>query len=140
MSEFRAKLAPLVSQICNKLGVTHLLDFHCGSDPIMIHLNVNQKMKVQCYDPKVDRFKEAALAGELVFYCPDVEPEFSILDEIEMLTGVVCVFSLQTEDPDKWLLPVIEKYEIQTFQRVDGGFYMILYCKPNIKIEVNNGA
>ena len=140
MSDFRVKLAPLVSQICNRLGITHLLDYYCGEDPIMVHLKVNQKMKIQCYDPKVERFKESALAGELVFYAPEVEPELSVIDEVELLTGVVCVFAIQTEDADKWVLPLVEKYEMQTFQRIDGGFYAILYCKPNIKIEVPNGA
>lgn len=140
MSEFRIKLAPLVSQICNRLGITHVLDYYCGNEPIMKHLKVNQKMRIQCYDPNIERFKESALAGELVFYSPEIEPELSVIDEVELLTGVVCVFAIQTEEADKWILPLIEKYELQTFQRIDGGFYAILYCKPNIKIEVPNGA
>jgi hypothetical protein len=140
MSEFRKSLAPLVSQVCNRLGITHLLDFHCGDDPIMVHLKVNQKMKIQCYDPKVERFKETALAGELVFYSPEVTPDVSILDEVESLTGVVCVLALKTETPEEWILPMLEKYELQTFQRINEGFYAILYCKPNIKIETSNGA
>lgn len=140
MNDFRAKLAPLVSQICNKIDVKHMLDFHCGNEPLMVHLKVNHKMKIQCYDPKVERFKESALAGELVFYSPETEPDFSIIDEVELLTGAVCVFALQTEDCEKWINPLLEKFELQTYQRIDGGFYAILYCKPNIKIEVPNGA
>lgn len=128
--EFRAKLVPLVSQICNRIGINHVLDFHCGNDPIMTRLQVNHNMKIQCFDPLVERFKESPLAAELVFYAPFNEPHEAIIDEAELLTGVVCMFALETEDCDHWLSLLTPKFEVQTFQRIDGGFYAIMYCKP----------
>lgn len=135
MSDFRKKLAPLLSQVCGKLGVTQLLDYHCGNDPIMAYLSVGHKMKIQCYDPNIERFKPAALAAELVFFSPESEPDLSSIQDVELLTGVVAIFAIQTEDPEKWVSPLIDVFEMQTFQRIDGGFYAILYCKPNIHIE-----
>ncbi len=130
-AEFRAKLVPLVSQICNRLGIKHVLDFHCGTAPIMTTLQVNHKMQIQCYDPLVERFKEPSLAAELVFYAPFTEPYEAIIDEAELLTGVVCMFALETDDSYKWLRLLMDKFDVQTFQRIDGGFYAIMYCKPD---------
>lgn len=139
-ADFRLSLAPLVSQICNRLGVTQVLDFHCGDTPIMTALKVDHAMKIQCYDPNVKRFEASPLAAELVFYAPNHEPVEAIIDEAELLTGVVCVFALETEESESWLVKLIEKFEVQTYQRINGGFYAICYCKPNIKIEVPDGA
>lgn len=135
---FRSTLAPLVSQVCNRLGITQLLDFHCGNDPIMSMLRVDHKMRIQCYDPLVERFKASPLAAELVFYAPVNEPHEAIIDEAELLTGVVCIFALETEDCESWVPRLMEKFELQTYQRVDGGFYAILYCRPDVKLAVVN--
>ena len=132
--DFRATLAPLVSQICNRIGVMQILDYRCGASPIMNSLKVGHNMRIQCYDPQIDRFKAAPLAADLVFYAPDSEPDDETLDEIEMLTGAVCVFALQTEVPEPWIHRLADKFDLHTYQRIEGGFYAILYCKPNIHL------
>jgi len=136
--DFRLTLAPLVSQICNKLDIQHVLDFHCGNNPIMTALRVNHKMKIQCYDPLVERFKEPPLASELVFYAPENEPVEALIDEAELLTRAVCVFALETDDPESWLQTLLKKFDVQTYQRINGGFYAILYCKLKVEIAKVN--
>jgi hypothetical protein len=134
--DFRAQLAPLASQICDKAKVTIFLDYLCGKTPVMTSLKVGHNMKVQCYDPKVERFKESPLAAQMVF-CALPEDDLSetaaedMIAELEMLTGAVCLLAVGESErlPEWWIYKVVPKFEIQTFQRVDGGFYMILY--PN---------
>lgn len=134
--DFRARLAPLASQICDKAGVKIFLDYLCGKSPIMTKLKVQHNMKVQCYDPKIERFKEAALAAQMVF-CALPEEDLTeaevddLISELEMLTGAVCLLAVGESErlPEWWFLKATAKFEVQTFQRVEGGFYMILY--PN---------
>lgn len=134
--DFRGKLAPLASQICDRAKVTIFLDYLCGKSPIMTSLKVGHNMKVQCYDPKVERFKEPALAAQMVF-CALPQDDLSetqvedMISELEMLTGAVCLLAVgETERlPEWWMLKAMPKFELQTFQRIEGGFYMILY--PN---------
>lgn len=134
--DFRAQLAPLASQICDKAKVTIFLDYLCGKNPIMSRLQVQHMMKVQCYDPGVERFKDTPLGAQMVF-CALPEEDLSdievddLISELEMLTGAVCLLAVGESErlPEWWICRAMPKFEIQTFQRVEGGFYMILY--PN---------
>lgn len=134
--DFRSKLVPLASQICDRAKVTIFLDYLCGKRPVMTDLTVSHMMKVQCYDPKVERFKDAPLAAQMVF-CALEKDELSeaevddMIAELELLTGAVCLLAIGESGrlPEWWIYKAIVKFELQTFQRVDGGFYMILY--PN---------
>lgn len=134
--DLRGQLAPLASQICDRAKVTIFLDYLCGKSPIMTKLKVGHPMKVQCYDPKVERFKPAPLAAQMVFCALDEEDltEMEVddmLSELELLTGAVCLLAVGESEklPEWWFVKATNKFEVQTFQRVDGGFYMILY--PN---------
>ena len=131
---FREQFAGIASQICEKGGVTIFLDYLCGKAPIMTSLKVGHNMKVQCYDPKVERFKAAPLAAQMVF-CALEKEELQDTDladmlvELDLLTGAVLFLAVgeSSRTPEEWISLVVDRFELQTFQRVDGGFYMILY-------------
>ena len=49
--------APMVSSIIKKMGVTHLLDYGCGSNCTLARsLKLESKLTYQAYDPGVERF------------------------------------------------------------------------------------
>ena len=49
--------APLVTQIVNKLKVTHLLDYGCGSLlNLYKHIQPEHKLTYQAYDPAVEQY------------------------------------------------------------------------------------
>lgn len=145
--------APLVSQIIDKLEITHLLDYGCGSQTNLIkHVQADHPFKYQAYDPAVDKFASPPIPAEMVA-CIDVlehiEPELleNVLDDLERLTEWVGVFTVHTgpavktlsdgrnahliQQPPEWWLPkFMERWDLQTFQKMPQGFYVIVYAKP----------
>lgn len=155
------QFAPLVSQIITRLGVTELLDYGAGKGRLMRALRVPQQMKVQCYDPGVPEWADPPIPMQMCA-CIDVlehiEPEYleSVLDDLKRVTGVVGFFTVHcgpakkflsdgrnahlTQQPPEWWLPkFVERFEIQTFQRTEEGFYVICYAKP-VLVEVPSGS
>lgn len=153
--------APVVSEICNKLEVMHLLDYGCGSRTNLLkHLKVDHKLKYQGYDPGVPRFSGHPAPAEMVC-CIDVlehvEPEFldNVLDELESLTEAVIFATIHTgpankvlsdgrnahinQQPIEWWLPrLLCRFEIQSLQKVhEHSYYFIGYAR--IRLENVNG-
>lgn len=145
--------APLVTEIINKLEVTHLLDYGCGQlINLYKHINPNRKLTYQAYDPGTVDYVEAPVPAEMVC-CIDVlehiEPEFldSVLDDLKRLTEVVLFCTVHTgpavkvlsdgrnahltQQPMEWWLPKLwERFDIQTVQVAhEHGFHVIAYTK-----------
>lgn len=146
--------APLVSQIINRLQVTELLDYGAGKGRLMNSLRVEHPLKIQCYDPGVPDWSDAPIPMQMCT-CIDVlehiEPEHlgSVLDDLKRVTEVVGFFSVHTgpakktlsdgrnahliQRPPEWWLPkFMDRFELQTFQIVPEGFYVICFAKPKI--------
>lgn len=157
------KYAPLVSEVVNKLEITHLLDYGCGSMcNLGKHLKVDHKLKYQAYDPGVEKFAGAPVPAEMVA-CIDVlehiEPENldAVLDHLQELTEAVGLFTVHTgpaakvlddgrnahliQKPMEWWLPkFMERFELHTAQVTgDYAFHVIVYAKPRA-IEDTSGA
>jgi hypothetical protein len=150
---------PLVSQIVEKLEITHLLDYGCGKRMGLLKtLKTKQKMTYQGYDPGagVPELATAPIPAQMVC-CIDVlehiEPEFldNVLDHLAKLTEVVVFLSVHTgpatktlpdgrnahltQEPIEWWLPKLcSRWDIQTMQKVgDHNYYGIFYAKPRIE-------
>jgi hypothetical protein len=147
--------APLVSEICNTLGVQHLLDYGAGKCRLFQNLKVNHPMKLQAYDPGVAKLSAPPVPAEMVA-CIDVlehiEPEFleDVLDDLAKLTEAVGIFTVHTgpaakvltdgrnahltQQPLEWWLPKFwERFDIQTVQVTgEHQFYVIAYAKPQL--------
>ena len=149
--------AHLVGMVCNKLQVDDLLDYGAGKgrlkDALPKHLE--RPIKMRCYDPAVPKWSASPAPAEMVA-CIDVlehiEPECldDVLDDLKRCVLKAGVFTVHTgeaikilsdgrnahliQQPPEWWLPkFIERFEIQTFQRMDNGFYIIAYAKwPSI--------
>ncbi len=150
---------PLVSQILERLEVSHLLDYGCGRRMgLLKNLKAKSKLTYQGYDPGagVEELATAPVPAEMVC-CIDVlehvEPEYleNVLDHLAELTEVVGFFSIHTgpamktmpdgrnahltQQPIEWWLPKIwQRFDLQTMQKVgDHSYYVIVYAKPRIE-------
>lgn len=153
--------APLVSNVCDKLEVRHLLDYGCGSQTNLLkHLKVNHPLKYQAYDPGVPKYSGRPAPAELVT-CIDVlehvEPEFldNVLDDLEALTEAVAFITIHTgpasktlsdgrnahinQQPIEWWLPrLICRFELQSVEKVaECSYYFIGYAR--VHLETVNG-
>jgi hypothetical protein len=150
--------APIVSEICNRLEVQHLLDYGAGKCRLFQALKVNHRMKLQAYDPGVPKLSTPPVPAEMVT-CIDVlehiEPECldDVLDDLMRLTECVAFLTVHTgpavktladgrnahltQQPMEWWLPKIwERFDIQTVQvTCDHAFHVIAYAKTKALIE-----
>ena len=141
--------APMVSAVIERMGITHLLDYGCGSMcNLAKHLKVKSKLTYQGYDPGVPRFCKPPIPAQMVA-CIDVlehiEPEYldSVLDHLSSLTQGVVFLSIDTgpavktlsdgrnahltQQPMSWWMPkVFERWDVQTVQLMhEHGFFVI---------------
>lgn len=160
-----SQYGPLVSQIIEKLEITHLLDYGCGSRMSLLKtLKVSGKLTYQGYDPGagLEELATAPVPAQMVC-CIDVlehiEPEYleNVLDHLKSLTEVVALITIHTgpaqkvlpdgrnahliQQPMEWWLPRLwSRFDLQTVQRThDHGFHVIAYAKP-AAIENVNGS
>lgn len=147
------QFAPIVAQIINKIQLTDMLDYGCGKMRLFEALRgkVKHEMKVQAYDPGIARYDTPPVPSNFVT-CIDVlehiEPDCldSVLDDLRRLTifcgffSVHCGAAAKTlpdgrnahliQEPPTWWLPkLMDRFDIQTFQVVQNGFYVIVYAK-----------
>jgi hypothetical protein len=108
--------APLVAQIIDKLQISHLLDYGCGSRtslaramfdrgstarPKLEHIQPGHKFQYQAYDAGVERFSAAPIPAQMVT-CIDVlehvEPDCldEVLDHLKSLTEAVLFCTVHT--------------------------------------------
>jgi len=155
------KFAPLVTQIIDRLEITHLLDYGCGSRMNLIkHIKPKQKLTYQAYDPGVPDLAGAPVPAQMVA-CIDVlehiEPEYldNVLDHLLSLTEVVAFLTIHTgpagkilpdgrnahinQQPMEWWLPkLMERWDLQTVQVTHAhAFHVIGFPKP--KLEAPDG-
>lgn len=161
--------APIVAKIINKLEVTHLLDYGCGSNLSLskgLVGKVNYAFKYQAYDPCVDKYASPPVPAELVC-CVDVLEHIEedsideVLDHLQSLTEAVGFFTFDTgpalkELPDGrnahilqrpmewWLAKICERFELQTLQvtaqdEKNTKFFMIVHARPQM-IEDTDGS
>lgn len=131
--------APLVSQIIERMGVTHVLDYGCGSlTNLAKHLKVKSTLTYQAYDPGVPQFATAPLPAQMVA-CIDVlehiEPDLldNVLDDLQRLTEGIAFLTVHTgpavkilsdgrnahltQEPVQWWLPkLLSRWDVQTLQ------------------------
>lgn len=155
---------PLVSQIVERLEVTHLLDYGCGRKMGLTKtLKVKHKLTYQGYDPGagLEELATAPIPAQMVC-CIDVlehvEPDYleNVLNHLQELTEVIAFITVHTsaamkvlpdgrnahltQQPIEWWLPKLtDRFDIQTLQKVgDHSYYSILYAKP-AQIEAPDG-
>lgn len=141
--------APIVGSVINQVGVTHILDYGCGKARLMQELpkHLDRGVKVQCYDPAVERFSAEPTPAEMVC-CIDVlehiEPHLldNVLDHLADLTQQFAFLSVHTgparktlpdgrnahliQEDERWWLPkLMQRWELLTFNKGQHGFWIV---------------
>ena len=153
------KYAPMVSDICNKANITDLLDYGCGKGRLFKNLKVDHRMKLQAYDPGVERFSGSPMPSEMVA-CIDVlehiEPDYldNVLDDLQRLTVTIGFFTVHTgpaakvlsdgrnahltqEGPEWWLPKFFQRWDVDSFKMMSPvEFFVICFAR---KPEATNG-
>jgi hypothetical protein len=153
--------APMVSQIINRMGVTHLLDYGCGeSTNLAKSLKADHKLTYQAFDPAVPRFAKEPLPAEMVA-CIDVlehvEPVYleSVLNDLVRLTEGIIFATVGTapaqknlpdgrnahltQRPMQWWLPKLwDRFDLQTYQVVNERHFLII-GQAKVRLEAQNG-
>lgn len=147
------KYAPLVTQIIDKLEITHLLDYGSGKKMNLLkHIKPKGKLTYQGYDPGAGDPELATdpVPAQMVA-CIDVlehiEPEYldNVLDHLRSLTEAVIFLTVHCgpagkvlpdgrnahliQKPMEWWLPKLtSRWELQTVQKThELAFYFIGY-------------
>jgi hypothetical protein len=156
------KYAGLVTQIIDKLEITHLLDYGCGKRMNLAkHIKPKHKLTYQAYDAGVPELSEPPAPAQMVC-CIDVlehiEPDYldNVLDHLHSLTEAVAFLTIHTgpaskvlpdgrnahliQQPMEWWLPkIIQRFEIQTVQATHANAFHVI-CHPKTKIEAVDGT
>jgi hypothetical protein len=143
--------APIVAEIINALEIKDLLDYGCGKCRLFEAFKglVKHPLRLQAYDPGRPQYAARPVPAQMVT-CIDVlehiEPEYldDVLDDLHGLTRQIGFFSIHCgpakkvlpdgrnahliQQPPCWWLPrMLERWpDLQTFQQVEGGFYVIV--------------
>ena len=134
------EFAGLINQMIEKLGVTELLDYGSGRGAIVPHIKAGHELKIQLYDPAIEEYAGTAIPMQMVL-CIDVlehvEPEFraAVLDDLKRCTNAVILIVSATPFQD-WIEEFMERFDVQTLQALEEGFYCIAYAKERPLIEV----
>lgn len=142
------QFAPIVSKIINANGITELLDIGAGKCRLFHNLQVDHAMKLQAYDPAIPELSSEPEPMQMTA-CIDVlehiEPELldNMLDFIRDKTLEVGFFTIHTgpalkvlsdgrnahliQEPASWWLPkILSRFELQSFQKTDNGFFVVV--------------
>ncbi|TSE36208.1 methyltransferase domain-containing protein [Tepidimonas charontis] len=140
--------APLVTEIINTLSVKSLLDYGAGKGRLAQHINPKHPIRYTFYDPAIPEWSHLPPPDEMVA-CIDVlehiEPDRldSVLNHLKSLVLRVGFFTIHTGPAAKtlpdgrnahliqmpprwWLSQLMERFELQRFQRTDSGFWVIV--------------
>ncbi len=125
--------APLISQIINRMGITHLLDYYCGNELILPkHLKVSHKITYQAYDPSFPKFSAAPLPAQMVV-CLNPLVSLARLDELVQLTEGI-LFAIFNGPWSQWMPLLWDRFDMQAAQLcLDGNTYVVAYAMPHLE-------
>jgi len=149
----------IVSSIIQKAGITHLLDYGCGSKMMLRNAIKDPPpgFVYQGYDPGVPKLSGDPAPAEMVVACDcleHVEPDCldDVLDHLEDLTEAILFASIATgpaakklsdcrnahliTQPMQWWLPKFwERFELQTAQISQPGQFFIVANRQGLNVE-----
>jgi hypothetical protein len=154
--------APMVSQIIERMEVSHLLDYGCGAQTNLAkHLKVSRKLMYQAYDPGVPKFSKPPVPAQMVA-CIDVlehiEPEYleNVLNELARLAEAIVFLTVTTcaafktlsdgrnahltQQPMSWWLPkFMDRWDIQTVQTISAESFFVVGTTKS-RLEATDGT
>jgi hypothetical protein len=145
------QFAPMVTKIINQAQVDELLDYGAGKMRLFQNIKPDHKLKLQAYDPAIPELSADPLPMQMVT-CIDVlehiEPELldNVLNHLKAMTLEIGFFTIHTgpavkvlpdgrnahliQQPPAWWLPkILDRFELQTFQKMENGFMVVVTAK-----------
>jgi len=146
-------LAQIVSQMVEKLSVDHLLAYGGLTEDFWMGFSPQRNVGIQAYRPQIEGKHSMALPSQLVV-CVDYLEHTGVLgvedalNDLQRVTlGSIFVHIKVMEFPDDvqgaravdrpaiwWLREFAKRFDIQTYQRLPGGLYIIAYPLPKQEI------
>jgi len=140
--------APIITEIINKSGVRHVLDYGAGKGRLGKALRPEHEITVHHYDPAITDWADSPDSAQLVA-CIDVlehiEPEHldSVLDDLQRCLELIGFFSIHTgpavkklsdgrnahliqAGPEWWLPKIMERFELLQMNSQSHGFYVVV--------------
>src|SRR5277367_5220633 len=151
------KHAPMVNSIIERMGITHLLDYGCGSRCSLAKgLKSLHKLTYQAYDPAVERFASPPVPAQMVCsidVLEHIEPVSldAVLDDLRRLTEGILFATVATGPAGKWLddgrnahltqQPMawwapkfFERWDVQTMQVTSPSDFLVIgYAKSQVQ-------
>ena len=147
------KFAPIVAKLMETLGSTELLDYGAGKGRLGQSLQeiYENPLTIHHYEPAIPEWSDPPAPCKLVA-CIDVlehiEPDLldNVLDDLQRVTAGVGIFTVHTlpaekvlsdgrnahliQQPAAWWLPkFMERFELNTFNRMPQGFWVVVERK-----------
>lgn len=151
-----AQFAPMVCKVIDTHNVQKLLDYGAGSKLTLIRTISERRLASRAFDytpyePAVEQYAKPPEPTEMVV-CLDVlehiEPECldAVLDDLKRVTQRLGLFSVHCgpagkllpdgrnahliqEPPEWWLPKITDRFTLQSFQRSDAGFVVLVSPK-----------
>ena len=145
--------APLVAQVIAAVGAEELLDYGAGKGRLGIALkqHMQRPLRIHHYDPAIPEWSTPPQPCGFVA-CIDVlehiEPALldNVLDDLQRVTAGIGVFTVHTkpavkvmsdgrnahliQQPPAWWLPrLLDRFELETFNRMPMGFWIVVERK-----------
>jgi hypothetical protein len=145
--------APLVADVLKAVGTTELLDYGAGKGRLGATLEeiFKRPLRIHHYDPAIPQWSRPPEPCNFVA-CIDVlehiEPDLieNVLDDLKRVTAGVGVFTVHTgaaakvlsdgrnahliqQPPAWWLLRLLDRFELATFNRMPMGFWVVVEKK-----------
>ena len=148
-----AMYAPMEARLIDQHQIDTLLDYGAGSRLTLIKTlaeqrQVKRKFDYRAYEPAVEMYAKPPEPAEMVAsidVLEHIEPEFleAVLDDLKRLTLRVGLFTVSCvpagktladgrnahliqEPPEWWLPKITDRFTLQTFQRNQGGFVVLV--------------
>lgn len=148
--------APMVAKVIDSQNVSKVLDYGAGSKLTLIRTISEKRLAKRAFDytpyePAVEQYSQTPEPTEMVV-CIDVlehiEPECldAVLDDLKRVTERLGLFTIHCgpaskmlpdgrnahliqEPPEWWLPKITDRFTLQTFQRTDAGFVVLVSPK-----------
>lgn len=136
-------LAPIVAQIVEKMGMEEMLSYGVPRE-FWDTFRPSQSMQIESYTDSLIGSDPASPCGLVV--CVDYLHQVGmlriagVLDDLKRVTKGIGFFQVATEHEVEgirtihqpllwWIGEFVKRFNLQTYQRIPGGFYVIVYPK-----------
>lgn len=146
-------LASIVGQMVDKLSVSRMLSYGEMSEEFWLGFAPQREVAIQSYRPQIEGPRSMASPSDLVVCVDHLEHtgQLGVADSLDDLKRVTlgCLFAhvklmefpgdlqdLRTVDRPAtwWLTEFVRRFDLQTFQRLPGGLYVIAYPLPTREV------